>query len=392
MIVRPVVAVLAATLVATQVVRNAAVLGLADTKPEAAARFWSSHPAVELSSAMTDIARATRDRRQIANSTFSILADAAAKEPLAPEPFLVRGVRAELSGDGATAQRAFEEAQWRDPRSLPAAYFLADRYFRVGDLARGLREIATLARLSPGGSAALSPYLAEYAKNSANWPSLRSLFRANPELADPALVALASSMATVPAVIALADPHRKALQAPWLPALVKTLTDAGQYARAHAIWANVAGVRVEQEQLIFDETFSDKVAPPPFNWTLTSSAVGLAEREPGRRLHVIFYGQEDGILASQLLLLPAGDYRLSMRLLGDPARARILNWSIWCDKAAAPVASVSLDGAAAHAWRFAVPAGCPAQWLKLSGSSSDIAQQVDLTIAGLKLERTGPGA
>ena len=391
MIVRSAVVVLAAMLVATQVVRNAAVLSLADKKPQVAARFWGSHPAVELSLAMTTIARASRDRRSIPSSSFSMVADAANKEPLAPEPFLVRGVQAELSGDEAAAQLAFEEAQWRDPRSLPAAYFLADRYFRAGELARGLGETAVLARLSPGGSAALSPYLAEYAKNSANWPSLRGLFRSNPDLADPALVALASNITTVPAVIALADPHRSAPGTPWLQVLVNTLTGAGQYAKAHAIWASVGGVRPEQEQLIFDSAFSDKVAPPPFNWTLASSAVGLAERQPGRRLHVIFYGQEDGILASQMLLLPAGEYRLSMRLIGDAARSQTLNWSIWCDKASAPIASVRLDRVS-QGWGFVVPAGCPAQWLKLSGSLSDTAQQADLTIAGLKLERGGPGA
>jgi hypothetical protein len=119
--------------------------------------------------------------------------------------------------------------------------------------------------------------------------------------------------------------------------------------------------------------------------------VGLAERQPGGRLHVLFYGQEDGILASQLLLLKPGPYRLSLQLLGDPVRAKALNWSIWCDKASGPIASVTLDGAA-RGWRFAVPQGCTAQWLKLSGSSGDISQQVDTTIAALKLEREGAGA
>jgi hypothetical protein len=103
-------------------------------------------------------------------------------------------------------------------------------------------------------------------------------------------------------------------------------------------------------------------------------------------LHVLFYGQEDGILATQLLLLKPGPHRLTMQLIGDPERARSLNWSIWCDKAPAPIASVTLDAAAAQGWRFNVPAACPAQWLKLSGASGDISQQVDETIGALKLE------
>jgi hypothetical protein len=81
-----------------------------------------------------------------------------------------------------------------------------------------------------------------------------------------------------------------------------------------------------------------------------------------------------------------------MQLLGDPMRARALSWSLWCDKGTGPVASATLDAVAARGLRFEVPAGCSAQWLKLAGASSDISQQTDVTIAGLKLERASPGA
>src|SRR5437868_11753030 len=194
MIGRTIIAGIAAALIAVQVVRNAAVAALADTRPTAAALFWSGHPATEISTAMTQIGQAARERRPVPASVFAEMADAARKEPLAPEPFLVRGVQAELGGDGATAQRAFEAAQWRDPRSLPAAYFLADRYFRTSDVTRGLREVAALARLSPDGGEAAVPYVAQYAANPANWPALRDLFGKNPSLAQRVLVALASNI------------------------------------------------------------------------------------------------------------------------------------------------------------------------------------------------------
>jgi hypothetical protein len=320
------------------------------------------------------------------------MTDAAAKDPLAPEPFLVRGVQAELAGDGVSAQRAFEAAQWRDPRSLPAAYFLADRYFKTGDTIRGLQEVAALARLSPNGAQTVGPYLAAYAKNSANWPTLRALFRSDPLLADPALIALASNIETAPAVLQLADPHQKPGDVRWLEPLLNTLTRAGQYAEAKAIWAKTADVRVSPGELLHDSTFSDRSSPGPFNWLLTSSTVGLTERQPGGRLHVLFYGQEDGFLASQLLTLPAGPYRLSMQLLGDPAHARALSWSVWCDKAGEAVASGTVDAVASRGLRFEVPKDCPAQWIKLAGSSSDMPQQIDVTIAGMKLEKVGPGA
>jgi hypothetical protein len=386
-IARGAVAFVAAILVATQVVRNAAVAALSDSKPEAASRFWSRHPETEISTTMTEIARSARERRAVPASVFEVMADAAVKDPLASEPFLVRGVQAELSGNGVIAQRSFEAAQWRDPRSLPAAYFLADRYFRLGDAPRGLRETAALVRLSPAGPKMVAPYVAAYAANPANWPTLRGLFRDNRELADAALTALAANAANAPAVLALADPGRASPQDPWLPTLLSSLTEAGKFAEARAIWAKTS--KVPPTELLHDSTFTDRSSPEPFNWSLTSSTVGLAERQAGGRLHVVFYAQEDGFLASQLLVLPAGSYRLSMQLLGNAARARVLSWSVWCDKAGAPLASATLDSIAARGLVFRVSTGCAAQWIRLAGASQDISQQSDVTIGALKLEKTG---
>jgi hypothetical protein len=389
---RRIISILIALLIGVQIVRNAAVLSFAGSKPQLADRVWEGHPEAEISTAMTQIAIAARNRQPVPASAFSTIGDAARKEPLAPEPFLVRGVQAQVAGNGAAAQKAFEAAQWRDPRSLAAAYFLADRYFRIGDSGRGLREVAALARLAPNGSVVVGPYLAAYAANPANWPALRSLFQANPMLADQTLTALAAHPETVPALLALADQREKSGSATWLPSLLNTLTATGKYDEARAIWARMSGAQRAPGELIHDESFTDRTSPSPFNWTLTSSTVGLAERQPGGRLHVLFYGQEDGFLASELVLLPAGAYRLSMQVLGDPSRAHSLNWSIWCDKAAEPIASVTLDAAADRGWRFEVPKACPAQWLKLSGVSGDVPQQTDITIGSLKLEKARPGA
>lgn len=388
---RAVVALVAAFLVGVQVVRNAAVQAFVETRPSDAARFWSDHPASQIGVAMTDIARATRARRPIPNSAFEAMTAAAFKEPLAPEPFLVRGIQADLAGDALTAQRAFEAAQWRNPRSLPAAYFLADRYLRSGDVKNGLRETAALARLSHDGGTAAVPYLTQYATDPSNWPAVRALFESDPQLAQPVLLRLASDIRTVPAALALAG-RREAENQPWLLQVLDTLIKAGDYARARATWAKITGTRASTGELIHDAGFSDSTSLPPFNWQLTSSTVGLAERQRGGRLHVLFYGDEDGALASQLLLLPPGTYRLSMRLAGDRLRAHGLTWAIWCDKAAQPLSSITLDVAAARAWQFQVPAGCQAQWLKLSGVSADMPQQVDISISGLTLMKAQPHA
>jgi hypothetical protein len=336
---------------------------------------------------MTEIGTAAHEHKPVAGATFDMINDAAGKAPLAPEPFLVRGVQAELLGKKDIAAQAFMAAERRDPRSLPARYFLADIFYRSGDPHRTLEQIAVLAKLAPNGTQTLAPYLAAYAKDRSSWPYLRELFRSNRDLADASLMSLASDPAYADAVLALAD-RRNAARSGWAPTLVNSLVNAGAYGRARSVWSLAAKAPLPPALTVFDAGFTDTRSPPPFNWNLVSSTVGLAEREPGGRLHVIFYGQEDGVLASQLLVLAPGPYRLTMGVAGDQARLRAMNWSLRCDRSPKPFASVGL-GAVVHGWTFTVPLGCPAQWLELSGTSGEISQQTEVRISGLKLGRAG---
>jgi hypothetical protein len=315
---------------------------------------------------------------------FATVDDAAVKAPISPVPYLVRGVQAQLSGDMATAERAFVAAQWRDPRSLAAAYFLADRYFRAGETKNALSEVAALSRLAGGGPQIVAPYIAAYARNPANWPDLRGLFRHDPSLADAAYLALASDARNAPAVLALSGGGRGIAAKSWFPVLLKSLADAGQYDRAYAVWSQAAGVGAASGELIHDADFRDRLSPAPFNWSLTASTVGLAERESGK-LHLLFYGQDDGTLASQLLLLAPGTYRLSAPLVPGGSNPQAVSWSLKCDKATEPLSTAPINSL----WTFTVPAGCPAQWLELVGKSADMPQQTDVTIGAVRLQRVG---
>jgi hypothetical protein len=387
---RLIVAVLA-LLLAAQVVRNAAVAALATLHPASAARFWSDHPAVEISRGLADIGQAARERTDIDRHAFAMIDDAAIKSPLSPEPFLVRGVQAQLGGKADEATRAFVAAQWRDPRSMPAAYFLANSYFRAGRPLEGLEQTALLARLSPQGIEAVAPFVAAYARDPSNWPEMRTLFRSQEGLEDSVLAALARNSANADAILAIADAGHRRPNSRWLRVLLSSLVASGDYMRARAVWASVGGARAGGD-LIYDADFSDSRAPPPFNWNLVTSTVGLAEREPGKRLHVIFYGDEDGVLASELVLLPPGSYRLHMQIVEAATHPEALRWSVRCARSTEPLASIGLDEAAARGWSFAVPANCGAQWLELRGRSGDVAQQSDVTIGPLGLTRSGANA
>ena len=388
MIARRLIVCVVALLLAVTIVRNSAVDALANLSPARAARLWSDHPTTEISLAMTEIAQSARLRSAVPSKVFERIDDAARKAPLAPEPFLVHGVQAQLSGHQDAAVQALQAAEWRDPRSLPAHYFLAERYFTKRDVARALKEIASLANLSPGGIGASAPYLAAFARDPSNWPRMRALFRANPRIEEAALFELSRDGHNAPSVLALVSPQNRTARAVWLPVLVNSLVSAGDYAKARAIWASVSGVSANAPPL-FDAGFSNPDPPPPFNWTFASSTLGLAERQSGGRLHAIYYGQEDGALAKQLLVLPPGRYRLSLRLLSGSSQAQALNWSVTCAGAPIPIASAPLNVAASRGLLFDVAADCRAQLLQLSGVSADLPQQSDVTITDLKLAAEG---
>jgi hypothetical protein len=199
---RRIAVIVLALLLAAQIVRNSAVTALAPLRPASAAKLWATHPAVEISLGLARIGKAARERRQIDASTFAMIDDAAPKAPLAPEPFLVAGVKDKTAGNLEAARRVFVAAQWRDPRSLPAAYFLADYYFRTGHVLGGLQETTLLARLSPGGVTAVAPFIASYAQNRANWPQMRALFRSQEGFENQVLSVLARDAANADAVLA----------------------------------------------------------------------------------------------------------------------------------------------------------------------------------------------
>jgi hypothetical protein len=385
---RPVLVIAVALLVAVQVVRDAGVAALGTLRPAEASRFWAGHPSVEISLGLAEIGKAARQRTVVDQSAFALVDDAAVKSPLAPEPFLVHGVQAQLAGKSDAARNAFLAAQWRDPRSLPAAYFLADSYFRSGRSLQGLEQTAVLARLSPNGTAAVAPFVAAYARDRSNWPQIRALFRSQQTLEDGILTALAQDARNADAILAVADAGHRRPDSVWLRVLLTNVVASGDYGRARAIWSSI-GAGHRSAGLIYDAGFSEPQAPPPFNWSFASASVGLAERQPGAKLHVIFYGNEDGPLASQLLLLSPGTYRLQMQIVGAAVHPETLHWSVRCDKSSEAFASVALDQPAARNWTFQVPPTCSAQWLELIGRSGDVAQQSDVTISGLSLTPVG---
>ena len=149
-----------------------------------------------------------------------------------------------------------------------------------------------------------------------------------------------------------------------------------------SLWERISGTRLSG---LVDADFRNASAPPPFNWALTSSSLGLAERRSGR-LQLMFYGQDSGTLARQLLLLSPGRYRLDAPSSSKDGSGA-LYWLLRCDTDAGEITRAPIwQGGMA----FTVPAGCPAQWLELNGRASDFGRQSETAIGPLSLSKVAP--
>jgi len=379
---------LLALLAITQVIRNAFVLSDASAQPRKSAAIWPSHPDVLFKTALDDIAAAAAAGRPVPRARIEAIYAAAGKAPLAPEPFLVRGVEARLEGNEQLAGRAFEAAHRRAPRSLAAHYFLADHFLRTVQTDAGLAELARLTRLVPDGITSVAPYYASYANAPGGAKRVKAMLRTNPQFEPQILAALAGDAANADLILYLARgrSHSSGQFPAWHGRLVESLVAAGRYAKARQVWSRLSGQPISSG--LFDPGFSGKPAPPPFNWTLLSDASGVAEGVGEGRLHLIYYGRDNAILASQTLTLAPGRYRLSFNVEGNAKAFAAIAWRIACRPSGSPVLSLGLAGSQGRkSGEFVIAPGCGAQQLSLVGTSPDFPETVDLTLSDLRLSR-----
>ena len=170
----------------------------------------------------------------------------ARKMPLAPEPFLILGAVAQKEGQGERAERLYLEARDRDPRSLAARYFLADRYLRTGYVEPALSEMASLSRLMAGGGV-FAPALAQYAHSPGAVEQLRRFFKQSPDFEAPVLENLSTDPNNLGLVLALWS-GKRASSGPggvppgWQSRILAELVEKGEYAKAYLGWRTFSGV------------------------------------------------------------------------------------------------------------------------------------------------------
>lgn len=314
------------------------------------------------------------------------------EEPLSPTPLLVNGAIADQRNDLSRAEKLLLEAQRRDPRSSAARYLLADIFLRTGRTTQGVTEMADLSRILPASSVQLIPALAQFAQSPDAANQLRRIFAANPKLEQPVLLTLAADPSNGPLILSVASPATPGEPPPaWQSQLLIALVQRGEYAKAYSMWSKIVGIHGGPAAGIFNPAYMPLAAPAPFNWSYDLTNSGLVQAEGGR-LAVLYYGRQLAVLAEQVLLLPPGQYRLSIPVSVTIATPGTVAWSVTCLPSAATIATIPIptQGSATLKSDFKVPdRGCAAQQLELDGLPQEGAVTANMRFSALGLERTG---
>ena len=392
-LVRAVIAVALGLYVAWWVVTTNVVNAEVDENPFLAARAEPNHPRVRISLAMVYFllrgGRVPEDQNRAA-------LEAVRRAPLADEPFLLAGVDALAAGRTADGERLLAEARRRNPRLRLARLLLLDRYLRTHRVREAVGEMKALEGLIAGSSEVLTPALARMTQDPATAPQMLPLLRAQPALHEAVLENLVASGADEAAILKVAGPAAGTRKdAPWKGALLARLVAAHQIGDAWSLWKIFTGRGGDSaDKGIYDSDFAGLPGPPPFNWDLASGGAGAAERSASHALQVEYYGRDNASLASQLMMLRPGRYRLSFSASGDAAGdGSRLVWTVACEGGGAPLLKLPITRVATapktFAAAFTVPAGCSAQWLRLNGVAGDVASRQSAAVAGLSIRPEG---
>lgn len=338
---------------------------------------------------------------RIPSSAYPIARRIAQKQPLASGPFAVVALEAIAGGQTAKATQLLEAGRRRNPRDRFIRVLLLEQYAQMENYEKAAEELATVYRLVPDAGKALIGVMTKMAADPAGLAPLARATQGDVALG-PLLANLVKTGAPVRSILTLAHGmpvSKDTEQTLWRPMLLQRLVDEGQYAQAHALWANFEKLSLaDRTQPIFNTAFTAVPSLPPFNWQTAEENIGAIDLLGRGTASVAYFGRESGPLLRQLLTLSPGSYHLRYAIEGDRnLEFGTIVWHVRCadpgttasagrSLAEAPL-QVEKSGKRMAAIRFAVPAGCRAQWLSLDGVSTEFPASRTVEISGLVLTR-----
>lgn len=290
-----------------------------------------------------------------------------------------------LQGDEPGARRLMAYAERMSRRDMPTQLWLIEAGVRNDDIPDALLHYDRALATSPRSGEALFPLLIAASDDPKIRAPLMRLLATRPPWWRDFAARLASEGNSGPAIYdlisALKLNGRDPLERGTLAAAIGRTAAKGSPELAFKLYAK--GLKV-QPGLLRDGSFEDEILLPPIDWALNSegdfsATISRGDEGSGNLLFVGARTRGTGEVARQLLMLPAGSYRLTLRVgnvssdqpSGRP-QVRVTcqqgGQQILADQHLPKVPPSGTRAAAA----FTVPAGCSSQVLSIiaNGNSS----------------------
>jgi len=360
---------------------NAASRAYADAEPSTALAWDPSNPharsrLAELYSESRATAADSRTAQDLARSALTLA-------PLDGAALRVLGVEAQRAGDlegAATLMAASDRVTQRDST---AQLWLLDQAIRRGEYDLAYAKAEVVLRGAPAAGPQVFPVMRMGLADPRALPPLVKRLVRRPEWREAFLRDVAANAEDLGVASRL---HAALSSSPAPPteaetaSFIKRLVASGDYPGAYALWRRLATSPAGAG--VYAGDFRPRPGPVPFNWSLAQTGDAVAELgeapRGGPALHAEFATGANADLATQLLMLPPGAYRLQgAAWLGQAGRPGRLAWSVACAGQKTLLGEARQGEGPPQEWRdfdmrFVVPpTGCGAQWLRLRSFAQD---------------------
>ncbi len=347
--------------------------------PRTALAWWpvAGTAAAKVSSQLMESPEASAN----ATEAFDLARTALRREPGNAVAARSIGLWFALNNRGADAERMFAYSERLSRRDVPTQLWLIETLVQRGDIAGALLHYDRAMRTSEDARGTLVPILVQASANPDVAAALADVLRRRPNwwgVFAKAVIEQGTDVAAlarlVPALrLDPADPDQRTQ----LAAALRRMADLGGVMPAYATYLQARHLTRASAPPMRSGDFEDEGGLSPFEWQFANLAERQAVREPRDgaqgQFALSLYGNAAGEAARQMLVLPAGAYQLSARVGDVPgdAAARPILWVACTNAPGTPLARQSFPAAGGKiGFGFAIPAGCPSQWLFVSTGSS----------------------
>lgn len=303
-------------------------------------------------------------------------------KPLSIGALRALGLQEAILGHADNARRLFTYAESMSRRDVQTQLWLLEERVNAGDIPGALKHYDLAMRTSVPIRQMLLPVLAGSANDPLIAQMLARTLSARPNWWPEGLQAI-SAVTTNPASYAriIGQIHLDAARPDEANILSEAMTKLATMGRADLAYDLNPERKATQRTSIRNATFDRPEGLPPFSWDLTHTEDLSAVIEPrsgGRGNVLSVAGDANGMIARQLVMFPAGSYRLTGRA-GRPAEASGggLKVSLSCanDTQHSLASTVLLrEGIHSFALDITVPPACPAQWLRIDSMGAEVAE------------------